>query len=167
MSQEKDDGVVYHLGKNVKIGNGVKIWHFAYIGDGAEIGDDVSIGALAHVDYKTIVGSGTRIAGLAYIPPLSVIGRNVFIGPAAVLTNDRYPMSSRLEGVTIEDEVVIGARSVVVSGAKIGRRAVIAMGSVVTKDVPPETVVMGAPARPAYNRAEYDRKKNEWEKYLE
>jgi len=166
MPQEKD-GIFYHLGKNVKLGRDVKIWHFAYVGDGAEIGDNVSIGSLAHVDYKTVVGSGTRIAGMAYIPPLSVIGRNVFIGPAAVLTNDRYPMSSRLEGVTVEDEAVIGARSVIVSGVKIGRRAVVAMGSVVTKDVPPETVVMGVPAKPAYNRAEYDRKKNEWEKHLE
>ena len=166
MPQEKD-GIFYHLGKNVKLGRDVKIWHFAYVGDGAEIGDNVSIGSLAHVDYKTVVGSGTRIAGMAYIPPLSVIGRNVFIGPAAVLTNDRYPMSNRLEGVTIEDEAVIGARSVIVSGVKIGRRAVVAMGSVVTKDVPPETVVMGVPAKPAYNRAEYDRKKNEWEKHLE
>jgi UDP-2-acetamido-3-amino-2,3-dideoxy-glucuronate N-acetyltransferase len=162
MPQEKD-GVVYHLGKNVRLGRGVKIWHFAYVGDGAEIGDNVAIGSLAHIDYKTFVGSGTRISGMVYIPPLSVIGQNVFIGPAAVLTNDRYPMSKRLEGVTIEDGAVICARSVIGSGLRVGKKSVVAMGSVVTKNVPPETVVMGMPARPVYSRADYDKKKDEWE----
>ncbi len=163
MSQEKVK-VVYYVGKGVRLGKGVKIWHFAYVGDYAEIGDNVSIGALSHVDYKTVIGDNTRIAGMAYIPPLSVIGRNVFVGPAAVLTNDRYPLSERLEGVKVEDGAIIGAKCVIGSGLTIGKNSVVTMGTVVTRDVPPETVVMGSPAKPVYSRKEYDIKRNLWEK---
>jgi len=156
--------LTYYLGKRVKIGKNVQIWHFAYIGDDAQIGDNVSIGSLSHIDYKTVIGDNSRIAGQVYIPPLSVIGKKVFIGPAAVLTNDKYPMSKRMEGVEIRDGAVIGARSVVGSGLTIGENSVICMGAVVTKDVPPETVMMGHPAKPVYSRKEYNQKKSRWEK---
>ncbi|BBE43003.1 MAG TPA: N-acetyltransferase [Nitrososphaeria archaeon] len=155
--------VVNHVGKNVKMGKNVKIWHYAYVGDNVEIGDDVMIGSLAHVDRDVKIGSGTRIQGLVYIPPLTVIGRNVFVGPAAVFTNDPYPPSNRMIGVTVEDEAVIGARSVILAGVTVGRRSVVAMGSVVVRDVPPETVVAGVPARIMYSREEYDRKRSAWE----
>ena len=158
-----EDDVTYYIGKGVKRGNGVKIWHFAYVGDNSEIGDNVSIGSLAHVDYRTVIGINTRIAGLAYIPPLSVVGKNVFIGPGAVLTNDRYPLSKRLEGVKIEDGAIIGAKSVIGSGCIVGKNSVVCMGSVVTKDVPPEVVVMGNPAKAVYNRSDYEKKKKIWE----
>jgi len=59
--------------------------------------------------------------------------------------------------------VVICARSVIKAGVKLGRGCVVAMGSVVTKDVPPNMVVMGAPAEPVYDRAKYDKKKSAWE----
>ena len=156
-------GIIYHLGKGVKLGKNVKIWHFAYVGDNADLRDNVVIGSLAHVDYNTFVGKNSRVAGLAYIPPLSVIGKNVFIGPSAVLTNDRYPLSKRLQGVKVEDGAIIGARSVIGSGLKVGKNSVVCMGAVVTKDVPSETVVMGNPARPVYSRAEYEKKKRIWE----
>ncbi len=155
--------VVNYVGKNVKMGRNVKIWHYAYVGDNVEIGDDVVIGSLAHVDRDVKIGSGTRIQGLVYIPPYTVIGRNVFIGPAAVFTNDPYPPSRRMVGVTVEDEAVIGARSVILAGVTIGRRSVVAMGSVVVRDVPPEAVVAGVPARIIYSREEYDRKRAAWE----
>ncbi len=161
-----EDNATYYIGKNVKKGKNVKIWHYAYVGDNAEIGDNVSIGALAHVDYRTIVGANTRIAGLAYIAPLSNIGKDVFIGPAAALINDRYPPSNRLEGVNIGDGAIIGAKSVIGSGCTIGNNSVVCMGAVVTKDVPPESVVMGNPAKATYSRSEYDKKKNSWEKKL-
>jgi len=162
----REDNVTYYIGKKVKRGTNVKIWHYAYVGDYAEIGDNVSIGALAHVDYKTVVGANTRIAGLAYIAPLSNIGKDVFIGPAAVLINDRYPPSKRLEGVNIGDGAIIGAKSVIGSGCTIGNNSVVGMGAVVTKDVPPETVVMGHPAKTVCSRSEYEKKKYTWEKKL-
>jgi acetyltransferase-like isoleucine patch superfamily enzyme len=157
------DNVVNYISPKAKLGKGVKVWHFAYVGDDAEIGDNVSIGSLAHVDYRVKVGEGTRIEGSVYIPPLTVIGSNVFIGPAAVFTNDPYPMSRRLIGCVVEDDAVIGARAVIKAGVRVGRGSVVAMGSVVTRDVPPETVVAGVPAKPFYSRRTYDEKRLNWE----
>jgi UDP-3-O-[3-hydroxymyristoyl] glucosamine N-acyltransferase len=150
-------GVTNYVDKSAKIGNNVKVWHFAYVGKDAEIGDNVMIGSLTHVDYKVRIGDNTRIEGSVYIPPLTVIGKNVFIGPAAAFTNDPYPMSPKMAGVIVEDGAIIGGRSVFKPGIRVGRNSVVAMA------VLPDTVVMGHPARPAYSRAEYDRKKKEWE----
>ena len=156
-------GVRNYVAKTAKIGKNVKIWHFAYVGSEAEIGDNVMIGSLTHIDYKAKIGDNTRIEGSVYIPPLTVIGKNVFIGPAAAFTNDPYPMSPKMVGVIVEDGAIIGSRSVFKPGVRVGRNSVVAMAAVVTKDVLPETVVMGHPAKPVYSRAEYDRKKKEWE----
>lgn len=151
------------VGEGVKMGENVKIWHFVYIGNGSEIGDNVSIGSLAHIDYDVKVGNNTRIEGSVYVPPRTVIGKNVFLGPSATLTNDQFPMSKKLVGVTIEDGAVIGAGAVIKAGVKIGKRSVVAMGAVVTKDVPDEVVVVGNPAKPMYSRQEYDEKRIKWE----
>jgi acetyltransferase-like isoleucine patch superfamily enzyme len=156
-------GVTNFVAKDAKVGKNVKIWHFAYVGSKAEIGDNVMIGSLTHIDYGVRIGSNTRIEGSVYIPPLTVIGGNVFIGPAAAFTNDPYPMSPKMVGVVVEDGAIIGGRAVFKPGVRVGRNSVVAMASVVTKDVPPDTVVMGHPATPAYSRAEYDRKKKAWE----
>jgi len=156
--------VTNFVSEKAKLGKNVKIWHFAYVGDETEIGDNVKIGSLAHVDYNVKIGENTMIEGLVYIPPLSRIGKNVFIGPAAALTNDPYPASNKMIGVTIEDDVVIGSRAVIKAGVKVGRNSVVAMGAVVTRDVPPDSVVVGVPAKIKYSRKEYDEKKKKWEK---
>jgi len=156
--------VVNFVAPDARIGKNVRIWHFVYVGSKSRIGDNVKIGTLAHIDYDVRIGSGTKIEGLAYIPPLSRIGKNVFIGPAAVLTNDPYPPSRKMIGVTIEDNAVIGARAVIRAGVRVGKGAVVAMGAVVTKDVPPGKVVMGVPARVKYTRKEFDAKMRAWER---
>ena len=66
-------------------------------------------------------------------------------------------------GVTIEDGAVIGSRAVIKAGVTVGKNSVVAMGAVVTKDVPPNTVVAGVPAKIKYSREEYDKKKKDWE----
>jgi acetyltransferase-like isoleucine patch superfamily enzyme len=155
--------IVNFVSPEAKLGKNVRVWHFAYVGSKTIVGDDVKIGSLAHVDYDVRIGRGTKIEGSVYIPPLSRIGKNVFIGPAAVLTNDPYPPSKRMIGVTIEDDAVIGARAVIKAGVRVGKGAVVAMGAVVTRDVPPGKVVMGVPARVVYSRKEFDSKMKEWE----
>ena len=150
------------ISEKAKIGNNVKIWHFAYVGDNTEIGENVKIGSLAHVDYNVKIGNNTMIEGLVYIPPLSRIGNNVFIGPSVSLTNDPFPPSKKLIGVTIKDNAIIGSRAVIKAGVIIGENSVVAMGAVVTKDVSPNTVVGGVPAKVMYSKDEYDKKQLDW-----
>ena len=162
-SKSKFSKVTNYVSRTAQIGKNVKIWHFAYVGDKTIIGDNVMIGSLAHIDYNVKIGNNTRIEGSVYIPPLTVIGNNVFIAPGATFTNDPYPMSPKMIGVTVEDGAIIAARAVLKPGITIGKNAVVGMGAVVTKDVPSETVVIGNPARAKYTRKEYDEKKRMWE----
>src|ERR1041385_1513759 len=115
-----------------------------FISESAKIGNNVKI------------GENTRIEGSVYIPPLTKIGKNVFIGPCAAFTNDPYPMSPKMIGVVVEDGVIIGGRAVFKAGVSVGRNSVVAMGAVVTKDVPPDVVVMGHPATVRYSRDDYE-----------
>lgn len=154
--------VINFISEKARIGKNVQIWHFSYVGDDVEIGDNVKIGSLAHIDYNVKIGTDTKIEGQAYIPPLSRIGRNVFIGPAVVLTNDPFPMCDKMIGITIEDNVVIGARAVIKAGVTVGRNSVVAMGAVVTRDVPENSVVIGSPATIRYTRDEYNKKQRQW-----
>ncbi len=154
--------VINFVSDKAKLGENVSIWHFSYVGDNTEIGDNVKIGSLAHVDYDVKIGNNTKIEGLVYIPPMSRIGNNVFIGPSATLTNDPYPQCDKMVGVTIEDNAIIGARVVIKAGVTIGRNSVVAMGAVVTKNVPADIVVGGNPAREMYSRDDYDKKREHW-----
>jgi acetyltransferase-like isoleucine patch superfamily enzyme len=154
--------VTNFISDKAKIGKNVKIWHFTYIGDNTEIGDNVKIGSLVHIDYDVKIGENSMIEGLVYIPPLSRIGKKVFIGPAASLTNDPYPPSGKMIGVTIEDGAIIGSRAVIKAGVTVGKNSVVAMGAVVTKNVPDNTVVIGIPAKKKYSRKEYDKKQKQW-----
>jgi acetyltransferase-like isoleucine patch superfamily enzyme len=154
--------VTNFISDKAKIGKNVKIWHFTYIGDNTEIGDNVKIGSLVHIDYDVKIGENSMIEGSVYIPPLSRIGKRVFIGPAASLTNDPYPPSGKMIGVTIEDGAIIGSRAVIKAGVTVGKNSVVAMGAVVTKNVPDNTVVVGIPAKKKYSRKEYDKKQKQW-----
>lgn len=154
--------VTNFISEKAKIGKNVKIWHFAYVGDNTTLGDNVKIGSLAHIDYNVEIGENTMIEGLVYIPPLSRIGKNVFIGPSVSLTNDPYPPSQKMIGVTIKDGAIIGSRAVIKAGITVGKNSVVAMGAVVTKDVPDDMVVVGVPAKVKYTRSEYDKKQVKW-----
>lgn len=160
--EKQSSNLINFISETAKLGKNVKIWHFSYIGNNSEIGDNVSIGSLVHIDYNVKIGDNTRIEGSVYIPPLTTIGKNVFIGPCAAFTNDPYPMSPKMTGVVVEDGAIIGGRAVFKAGVTIGKNSVIAMGAVVTKDVPPNVVVMGHPATIRYSREEYDLKKKKW-----
>ena len=141
------------------MGKNVRVWNLAYIGHDTVIGDNVTIGSLAHIDYEVEIGNNVKIEGLAYVPPLTKIGNNVFIGPGVIFTNDLYPESDKLIGVTVEDGSIIGAGARLLAGIKIGKNSVIAMGAIVINDVPSNTVVAGCPAKAISDRTEYDKKR--------
>ncbi len=154
--------VINYISKSATIGKNVKIWHFVYVGNETEIEDNVMIGSLTHVDYKVKIGKNTRIEGNVYIPPFTTIGKNVFIGPGATFTNDPYPMSTKLIGAIVEEGAIIGGAAIVKSGVRIGKNSVVAMGALVTRDVPSDVVVVGQPARIKYSRQEYNKKQEKW-----
>jgi acetyltransferase-like isoleucine patch superfamily enzyme len=95
------------------------------------------------------MGDFVKIESNCYIPTHVTIGTRVFIGPGVVLTNDKYPLKMRdsykPDGPIIEDGVTLGAGAVVCPGITIGRGSFVAAGAVVTKDVPPMSLVRGVP----------------------
>lgn len=136
---------------DVTIGRGFKNGHHALIREHTTIGDYVLVGTAAILDGRIIIGDYVSIQSQVYIPTYTTIGSYVFIGPNATLTNDKYPLRLRasleLKGPDIEDHVTIGANATLLPGVRIGEGAVVAAGAVVTKDVPPWTLAVGAPAR--------------------
>ncbi len=145
------------------LGDRVETGHNVLIREEVVVGEGTLIGSYSVVDGRARIGRNVRIETGVYLPPGTVVGDNVFLGPFVVVTNDRYPPSRRLEGVVIEDNAVVGANAVLIAGIRVGENAVVAAGSVVTRDVPPNTVVRGVPARPVAKREEYEEKKRAWE----
>ena len=133
---------------DVKIGNGFKTGHRAFIRENSEIGDNVLIGTNTVLDGHCKLGNNVSIQTGAYITINTTIEDNVFIGPRVVTTNDKYMQTgAKLIGPTIKKGARIGANSTILPGVVIGEGAVVGSGSVVTKDVAPGKTVAGNPAR--------------------
>jgi acetyltransferase-like isoleucine patch superfamily enzyme len=107
------------------------------------------VGTNTVIDGHVVFGDFVKIESNSYIPTHVTIGSRVFIGPGVVLTNDRYPLKLRdeykPEGPIIEDGVTLGGGVVVCPGIIIGKGSFVAAGAVVTKDVPPLSLVKGVP----------------------
>ena len=133
---------------DVVIGDGFVTGHAAVVREATVIGDDVLVGTQTVIDGHTTVGSNVSLQTGVYVPTSTEIGDRVFVGPRAVLTNDPYPLrqSAELDGPTLCDDVSIGANATLLPGVCVGERAFVAAGTVVTRDVPPETLAVGSPA---------------------
>jgi len=153
--------VVY---EDVVIGRNLATGHNILIREGSRIGDNCLIGSGSMLDGSVSIGSNVKIQSGVYLPHSTVVGENVFIGPYACVTNDRYPASKRLSPVVIGNGCVIGANSTLISGVRIGDNSVVAAGSVVTRDVPPNMVVLGVPARIYMPREEYEARRIRYER---
>jgi len=148
--------------ENTKIADDVETGHHVLIRENCKIGTHSRIGTNSVVDGSVEIGNEVNIQTGAYLPPGTVVGDGVFIGPCTIITNDLYPPSPKISGVTIEKNVTIGAGSILIAGITIGERAMIASGSIVTRDVPKNTVVMGCPSKTHLTRKEYDSKQADY-----
>ena len=149
--------------EGAELGDRVETGHGVLIRERSRIGSNSRIGSFSQLDGEVHVGENVNIQSMVYLPHLTWIDDNVFIGPNVIVTNDRYPVSRRLRGVRIGRGAVIGAGAVLIAGIEVGENSVIAAGSIVTKDVPANSMVMGAPARVRLSRVEYEERKKLYE----
>jgi UDP-2-acetamido-3-amino-2,3-dideoxy-glucuronate N-acetyltransferase len=141
------------------IGPGTIVWHLAQIREHARLGSGCIVGRGAYVGPGVIIGNNVKLQNYALVYEPARLEDSVFIGPAAVLTNDLYPRSVDVtgkvkrpedwdaSGVVVREGASLGARVVVVAGRVIGRWALVAAGAVVTRDVSDYALVAGVPAR--------------------
>lgn len=134
---------------DVNIGNNFRTGHGVVIREKTRIGNNVLIGTNSVIEGNCDIGNDVSIQSNVYIPLNVVIEDYVFIGPCACFTNDKYPIriDYDLKGPTIRKGASIGANSTFLSNVEIGEGAMIAAGAIVTRDVPPFYLAIGAPAR--------------------
>lgn len=138
-----------------QIGEETRIWQFAVILKGARIGRHCNICAHTFIESDVIIGDNVTIkCGVQLWNGLRV-GNNVFIGPNVTFCNDKYPKSGNRDfkclHTIVEDDASIGANATILPGVKIGQRAIVGAGAVVTKDVPSGRTVVGNPAKELKN----------------
>lgn len=134
---------------DVVIGDDFQTGHNVMIREKTTIGDRVAVGTGTVIEGYTVIGSDISIQSMVFIPTDTLIGDHVFIGPNSVLTNDCYPPSrvGGLKGPVIKNGAAIGANTTILPGVCIGEGALVAAGSVVTRDVPDHMLAIGSPAR--------------------
>ncbi len=142
-------GVVF---AGARIGARVIVGDSACVRERCEIGDDVVIGRGSLVENDTTVGARTKIQAHAYVTAYSTVEDDVFIAPCVVTTNDNFMGRTErrrelVRGPTIRRGARVGGGAVLCPGVEIGEEAYVGAGAVVTKDVPPRSVVIGNPAR--------------------
>lgn len=140
------------------IGEGASIWHQAQVREGANVGPGCIIGKGVYVGADVQIGANCKVQNYSCVYEGTTLEDGVFVGPEVVFTNDRYPRAINPDGTlkTADDwecrgalvryGAAVGSKSVVLPGVTIGRWALVAAGSVVTKDVPDHGLVVGNPA---------------------
>lgn len=146
------------IAPDVKLGQRVKVFAFTNL-YGCEIGDDTKIGTFVEIQKGARVGSRCKISSHSFICEGVCLEDEVFIGHGVTFINDRFPRATNAGGAlqteadwscvptVVKRGASIGSGATILCGVTVGERAIIGAGSVVTKDVPPEAVVAGNPAR--------------------
>lgn len=146
------------IAADVKLGNNVKLAQFVNL-YGCEIGDDTKIGAFVEIQKNAKVGARCKISSHTFVCEGVTIEDNVFIGHNVAFINDTYPRATTAEGglqtekdwrvdpTLIKKGASIGSGATILCNVTVGENAIVGAGSVVTKNVPADTVVAGNPAR--------------------
>jgi len=146
------------IAPDVKLGKDVKLSKFINL-YGCEVGDQTKIGAFVEIQKNATVGKRCKISSHTFICEGVTIEDNVFIGHSVTFINDRLPRATTAEGdlqteadwkverTVVKKGASIGSGSTILSNISIGENAIVGAGSVVTKDVPPNTIVVGNPAK--------------------
>jgi acetyltransferase-like isoleucine patch superfamily enzyme len=146
------------ISDDVKLGRGVRLSKFINL-YGCEIGDETKIGAFVEIQKNAVVGKRCKVSSHSFICEGVVIEDNVFIGHGVMFINDSYPRATtpagsmqteadwKVERTVIRKGASIGSGATILSNVTIGEDAIVGAGSVVTKDVPPNAIVAGNPAR--------------------
>ena len=143
---------------NVKLGQNVKIYDFVNL-YGCEIGDNTKIGTFVEIQKNATIGKNCKISSHTFICEGVHIEDNCFIGHNVTFINDKYPRSTNEDGTMqtesdwkvietfVKKGASIGSSSTILCGVTIGENAIVGAGAVVTKDVPPNAIVAGVPAK--------------------
>jgi acetyltransferase-like isoleucine patch superfamily enzyme len=144
---------------DAEIGDGSQVWHLAQVREHAKLGVECIVGRGAYIGTGVQMGDRCKVQNYALVYEPASLADGVFVGPAAVFTNDQYPRAVNPDGsaqsaadwtavgVTVDTGAAIGARAVCVAPVRIGAWATVAAGAVVTRDVPPHALVAGVPAK--------------------
>jgi acetyltransferase-like isoleucine patch superfamily enzyme len=148
----------YHsIAPDVKLGRNVKLSQFINL-YGCEIGDDTKIGAFVEVQKNATIGKRCKISSHTFVCEGVTIEDNVFIGHGVMFINDSYPRATtegklqteadwKVEKTVIKKGASIGSGATILANVSIGENAIVGAGSVVTKDVPANSIVAGNPAK--------------------
>jgi len=159
MSQQEQGMDTYlSIAPSVKLGRDVKLSKFINL-YGCEIGDETKIGAFVEIQKNATVGKRCKISSHTFICEGVIIEDNVFIGHGVMFINDSYPRATaaggslqteadwKVEKTVIKKGASIGSGATILANLCIGENAIVGAGAVVTKDVPPNTIVAGNPAK--------------------
>lgn len=139
------------LCESSKIGDRTRIWAFAHVLPGATLGEDCNICDHVFIENDVKVGNRVTVKCGVQLWDGVELEDDVFIGPNATFTNDRFPRSKhypeKFARTVVQTGASIGANATILPGITIGRGAMVGAGSVVTHDVPPNSIVRGSPAR--------------------
>lgn len=138
------------LCESAMIGDGTRVWAFAHILPGAQVGSDCNICDSVFVENDVVIGNRVTVKCGVQLWDGIEVEDDVFIGPNATFTNDPFPRSKKYQEefyrTTIKAGASIGANATILPGLTIGRGAMVGAGSVVTRSVPPNAIVVGNPA---------------------
>ena len=142
----RSNTVIYN---DVEIGNDFQTGHGALVREKTKIGNKVLIGTNSVIEGHSNIGNNISIQSNVYIPKNTIIEDRVFLGPCSCFTNDKYPLrvDYELKGPIIHKGASIGANSTFLSGIEVGEGAMVAAGAIVTRDIPPYYLAIGAPAK--------------------